>query len=86
MGISSRDGSTDDVSQGHDQSPPGGIGVSGAGRSRSARKSNSRNPLGISTNGSNVRAGPAKYDQSAVVNTNGKRIVKERTDQMLMAC
>ncbi|KAK5316887.1 hypothetical protein LTR70_006134 [Exophiala xenobiotica] len=72
MGVSSRDGSTDDVSQAYDHSPSGGIGVSGAGRSRSARKSNSRNPLGVSVNGSNVRAGSAKYDQSGVANVNGE--------------
>ncbi|KAK5941941.1 hypothetical protein PMZ80_005892 [Knufia obscura] len=75
MGIFSRDGSTDDVTQGYDHEPSGGIGVSGAGRSRSARKSNSRNPLGMSTNGSNVRAGAAKYDQNsaAIINGDGSK-------------
>lgn len=85
MGVSSRDGSTDDVTQAYDQSPSGGIGVSGAGRSRSARKSNSRNPLGVSVNGSNVRAGSAKYDQSAVANINGKRASQRQLEETLTA-
>jgi len=85
MGVDSRDGSTDDVSPACDQSPSGGIGVSGAGRSRSARKSNSRNPLGVSVNGSNVRAGSRKYDQSAVANINGKRALLRHLDAALTA-
>lgn len=71
MGISSKDGSTDDISQGYPTSPSG-LGVQGAGRGRTGRKSNARNPLGPSTNGTNVRAGSAKYDQGSSAITNGK--------------
>lgn len=41
-----------------------GLGVQGAGRGHYARKSSTRRPLGVSVNGSNARAGTAKYDQN----------------------
>lgn len=71
MGLSSKDGSADDVSQGYPTSPSG-LGVQGAGRGRTGRKSNARNPLGVSTNGTNVRAGSAKFEQNTVPSTNGR--------------
>lgn len=74
MGISSKDGSADDVSQGYPTSPSG-LGVQGAGRGRTGRKSNARNPLGVSTNGTNVRGVSGKYEQSNVPNTNGGVLV-----------
>ena len=62
MGLSSRDASVEGLS-----ASPSGMGVGGAGRGRTGgRKSNTRNPLAPSTNGTNVRAGSAKYEQSPV--------------------
>ncbi|KAK5090868.1 hypothetical protein LTR05_001045 [Lithohypha guttulata] len=71
-GLSSRDGSGEDMEGSYAMSTsPSGLGVGGAGRGRSSRKSNSRNPLGLWTNGTNARASAAKYDQNAVASTNG---------------
>jgi hypothetical protein len=39
-----------------------GLGLQGAGRGRNSRRVSGRNPLGVSVNGSNARAGPARYD------------------------
>lgn len=69
MSIASKDGSTDDMSQGYPTSPSG-LGVQGAGRGRTGRKSNARNPLSVSTNGSNARPGSTRHDQGAAANAN----------------
>lgn len=74
MGISSKDGSVDDTTQGYPTSPSG-LGVQGAGRGRTGRKSNARNPLGVSTNGSNMRTGSVKYDQNNVPTSNSRNIL-----------
>ena len=81
MGISSRDGSTEniDVSYGIPTSPSG-LGVQGAGRGRTGRKSNARNPLGVSTNGTNVRPSSARFDQAGVATTNGELDWQEEDD------
>ena len=70
LGISNSDGAIDDPYN------PSGLGVQGAGRGRYARKSNARNPLGPSVNGSNMRAGPSKYDQNMNAATKGKSIYR----------
>lgn len=72
MGISgTRDGASDDLGYYGSPSPSGGA-VQGLGRTRGSRKSGGRNPLGVSVNGSNVRAGSAKHNQSVAAGTKRK--------------
>ena len=66
LGIGNADGAVDDPYN------TSGLGVQGAGRGRYARKSNTRHPLGPSTNGSNLRAGTSKYDQNMSAAAKGR--------------
>lgn len=69
LGLSSADGSNEDLELSRGMpSSPSGLGVQGAGRGRTGRKSNARNPLGLSTNGTNVRPNASKHDPSASMN------------------
>ncbi|KPI41584.1 uncharacterized protein AB675_9013 [Cyphellophora attinorum] len=61
LGINSHDERNDDV---HGLVGSTGLGVQGAGRGHYARKQSTRRPLGISTNGTNMRSATAKYDQN----------------------
>lgn len=69
LGIgSTKDGTVDE--SGYYGSPsPSGSGAQGGARVRGSRKSLTRNPLGVSVNGSNARSGPTKYDQSITPNS-----------------
>lgn len=69
LGLSSAEASNEDLELTRAISTsPSGLGVQGAGRGRTGRKSNARNPLGLSTNGTNVRPNSAKHDQNAATN------------------
>lgn len=65
-GTLSRDPSADDT--GTYERPASGLGVQGAGRGRTGRKSSARNPLGPSTNAANLRTSQ-KYETSLMNGT-----------------
>lgn len=72
MGIgSSRDGTSEDPHHYYGSPSPSSMGIQGAGRGRGGRKSATRNPLGVSVNGSNARNTSSKYDQNTGVNHKG---------------
>ena len=67
LGISAnKDGAGDDSYAG---SPAAGLGVQGAGRGHFARRGGGRRPLGVSTNGSNLKS--SKYDQNMTATAKG---------------
>lgn len=83
LGLSSADVSNEDLELTRAISTsPSGLGVQGAGRGRTGRKSNARNPLGLSTNGTNVRPNSSKHDQNAA--TNGRRRFSRQFEPLLM--
>jgi hypothetical protein len=72
MGINgSRDIASEDPHQYYGSPSPSGLGMQGAGRGRNSRKSGTRNPLGVSINGTNARTGHSMYDRNVVANAKG---------------
>lgn len=63
LGIANTDGA-DDTQLGQGGLNSAGLGLQGAGRSRYARKTSGRYPLGVSMNGSNMKGSGSKYDQN----------------------
>lgn len=76
LGLSSADASNEDLElSAAITTSPSGLGVQGAGRGRTGRKSNARNPLGLSTNGTNVRPNASKNDQNATTNGRNENFI-----------
>jgi len=67
-----KNGASDDAYYASTHSGSAGLGVQGAGRGRNSRKLPGRNPLGVSVNGTNARAGSSKYDQNMNANAKGR--------------
>ena len=62
MSINNTQDGASDTGSYYATSGPTGLGLQGAGRGRNSRRLSNRNPLGVSVNGSNLKAG-ALLDQ-----------------------
>jgi hypothetical protein len=69
LGISNKDGASDDYAGGQSS----GLGVQGAGRGHFARRGGSRRPLGPSVNGTNIKS--SKYDQNMSATAKGTTLM-----------